>query len=162
MEMVNGDGAYYGTYHWNGRMHPAARVPSNARRCSAVNGLGGHAEVQRCIPLSKWDERYHEFAVEWDGKSFISFFVNAVKVATVHADVTAPTKPPEGMADGGNGGGASLPIMFDDPMYLMLQTALGGDWPGEPTASSSLPVYHVIDYVRYEVRLPPAPKGPAA
>lgn len=34
------------------------------------------------------------------------------------------------------------------PFYLILNTAVGGDWPGNPDESTSLPQYHVIDYVR--------------
>jgi len=33
------------------------------------------------------------------------------------------------------------------PFYLIINTALGGSWPGEPTADTVLPVDHVIDYV---------------
>ena len=34
------------------------------------------------------------------------------------------------------------------PFYLVLNTAVGGDWPGDPDNSTRFPQYHVIDYVR--------------
>jgi len=34
------------------------------------------------------------------------------------------------------------------PMYLIMNTAVGGDWPGEPDETTTFPVYHYIDYVR--------------
>ncbi len=34
------------------------------------------------------------------------------------------------------------------PHYLILNTAVGGDWPGNPDATTTFPQYHDIDYVR--------------
>ena len=165
MEQVNGEPSWFGTYHWNGKYTPASESSSHkpasahagvaaqakeaAGRCSVVHDEGGHGEVQRCVPLTRWDERFHEFAVEWDGASFLSFFINAVHISTVNAGVTPPTRTPEGLQEGSP---APTPSFYDDPMFLMLQTAVGGPWPGEPTGATALPVHHVIDYVRYESR----------
>lgn len=49
------------------------------------------------------------------------------------------------------------------PHYLILNTAVGGQWPGNPDASTSFPQYHDIDYVRvyqrkaYNGIVPPRP-----
>lgn len=143
VEQVNGEPAYYGTYHWNGNYRGARGVAEH--RCSVVEHDGwGHGEVQRCAPLRRWDEEYHEYAVEWDGASHVSFYVNAVHVGTTDA-TTTPTRDP-----------GAPPAFYDDPMFLMLQTALGGAWSGEPDEQTELPAYHRVDYVRYEARLPGA------
>ena len=34
------------------------------------------------------------------------------------------------------------------PHYLILNTAVGGKWPGNPDESTAFPQYHDIDYVR--------------
>jgi len=34
------------------------------------------------------------------------------------------------------------------PHYLILNTAVGGDWPGNPDSTTVFPQYHDIDYVR--------------
>jgi len=34
------------------------------------------------------------------------------------------------------------------PMYLIINTAVGGDWPGEPDETTPFPVTHLVDYVR--------------
>jgi beta-glucanase (GH16 family) len=34
------------------------------------------------------------------------------------------------------------------PFYIVLNTAVGGDWPGDPDGTTVFPQYHVIDYVR--------------
>ena len=35
-----------------------------------------------------------------------------------------------------------------EPMYLLLNLAVGGDWPGAPDASTPFPSYFEIDYIR--------------
>ncbi len=40
------------------------------------------------------------------------------------------------------------------PHYLILNTAVGGGWPGNPDASTTFPQHHDIDYVRYYQRGP--------
>jgi beta-glucanase (GH16 family) len=34
------------------------------------------------------------------------------------------------------------------PMYLLLDLAVGGDWPGAPDASTVFPAYYDVDWVR--------------
>ena len=46
------------------------------------------------------------------------------------------------------GAPAPRPLLWDEPWYLILNSALGGPWPGEPTEKTQLPTYHRIDYVR--------------
>ncbi len=43
----------------------------------------------------------------------------------------------------------------DETMYLILNTAVGGDWPGSPDGSTILPQFHEIDYVRVSVPADP-------
>ena len=35
-----------------------------------------------------------------------------------------------------------------EPFYIILNTAVGGTWPGSPDSTSVFPQYHIIDYVR--------------
>jgi beta-glucanase (GH16 family) len=34
------------------------------------------------------------------------------------------------------------------PMYLIMNLAVGGDWPGAPSKYTKFPAYFNIDYVR--------------
>jgi beta-glucanase (GH16 family) len=43
----------------------------------------------------------------------------------------------------------------DVPMYLILNTAVGGTWPGDPNATTALPQVHEVDYVRVYRRAVP-------
>lgn len=67
---------------------------------------------------------YHTFAVDWQpGK--LAFYVDGVERWRYAAgDVIA------------------------EPMYLMLNLAVGGDWPGPPDASTVFPATMSVDYVR--------------
>ena len=87
--------------------------------------------------------------VEWDGASFLRFFLDSTLISEVRAGQTEPTRPPDNVQQGST---KWFPVFHADPMFLMLQTAVGGGWPGEPRDSTELPVHHRIDYVRYEVR----------
>ena len=45
--------------------------------------------------------------------------------------------------------------IFQRPFYLILNTAVGGYWPGYPNQGSVFPQYHEIDYVRWYVESDP-------
>jgi hypothetical protein len=39
------------------------------------------------------------------------------------------------------------PDFYDVPYYMILNTAVGGPWPGDPDPQTKFPLYHYIDYV---------------
>ena len=43
---------------------------------------------------------------------------------------------------------ADYPAPFDQPFYILLNVAVGGNWPGSPNASTTFPVTMEVDYVR--------------
>jgi beta-glucanase (GH16 family) len=38
--------------------------------------------------------------------------------------------------------------VFEQDMHLLLNLAVGGDWPGSPDASTAFPAELTVDYVR--------------
>ncbi|WP_354637955.1 ricin-type beta-trefoil lectin domain protein [Kitasatospora camelliae] len=50
--------------------------------------------------------------------------------------------------------------VFDHPFFLILNLAVGGDWPGSPDGSSSFPQTMVVDYVRASTSNGPGRTGP--
>ncbi len=76
---------------------------------------------------------FHEFAVEWSPNRIDWFVDGALRFSST---ATIPT----------------------EPFYVILNTAVGGDWPGAPNGSTVFPQLHEIDYVRVYV---PADPGPA-
>jgi len=48
--------------------------------------------------------------------------------------------------------------VFDHPFFLVMNLAVGGDWPGNPDATTPNPADMVVDYVRvYKIPTVPAP-----
>jgi beta-glucanase (GH16 family) len=75
---------------------------------------------------------FHVFAVEWDS-NHMTFFVDGNAFFTVNRDQLESTRGP---------------WVFDHPFFIILNNAVGGDFPGPPGAGTVLPQDMVIDYVR--------------
>ena len=41
-----------------------------------------------------------------------------------------------------------FPAPFDQPFYILLNVAVGGNWPGAPDGNTRFPVSMEVDYVR--------------
>ena len=86
----------------------------------------------------KWEQKYfegadfskdfHVFAIEWEA-DHITWFVDGQEVHTTRQRIP------------------------DVPFYIILNTAVGGDWPGNPGGSTEFPQTHDIDYVRVYQRV---------
>mmetsp|Transcript_5561 Transcript_5561/g.9423 ORF Transcript_5561/g.9423 Transcript_5561/m.9423 type:complete len:174 (-) Transcript_5561:235-756(-) len=124
MEMVSGDGTLYSTYHYQ-TSWPAAN-------CSYPDG---HEEVYSAVTMpSDWDTTYHEYAVE-RSSSHIAFVIDGDTVGNWTGDT-------------GESGDPAVPLLWPMSFHLILNTAVGGSWPGEPTADTVFPTHHYVDYVR--------------
>jgi beta-glucanase (GH16 family) len=86
---------------------------------------------------------FHVYAVDWDADA-VRFFIDATNYATF----TRQQWP----------AGAVWP--FDHNFFLLLNLAVGGDWPGPPDSSTVFPQQMLVDYVRvYRRKLPNLPVG---
>jgi beta-glucanase (GH16 family) len=74
----------------------------------------------------RWPDGFHVYAAEWDSNQ-IRFYVDGVE----HFRATS----------------AEVPIS-STPMHVVLNTAVGGNFDGDPDASTIFPQVHLIDYVR--------------
>lgn len=151
LEMINGDGFAHGTYHWESS-YPA-------KPCSEpVGHLSWTA--QRLMP-NDWDTAFHEYAVE-RGPNYVAYVYDGVVLANTTG--TAAGVPPTGSAAQAAAAGSSVeapegsaanaptPLYWDVPFYCILNTAIGGPWPGPASNKTKLPVQHVVDYVRVVAR----------
>jgi beta-glucanase (GH16 family) len=74
---------------------------------------------------------FHVFGIEWE-PSAIRWYVDGARYATRAAsDLPAGTR-----------------WVFDHPFFVLLNLAVGGNWPGNPDASTVLPQELVVDWVR--------------
>lgn len=77
------------------------------------------------------DANYHVYAVEWDSNG-VRWFVDGNQFySATRAQVEQY----------GN-------WVYDHPFFILLNVAVGGDWPGSPDGSSSFPQRMYVDYVR--------------
>jgi beta-glucanase (GH16 family) len=74
---------------------------------------------------------FHLYAVEWEPGT-VRFYVDANLYATLN------------QAQWPAGG----TWVFDHPFFLLLNVAVGGDWPGSPDATTVFPQQMLVDYVR--------------
>jgi len=94
---------------------------------SGGKGLGGGYT----LPSGKFADDYHVFAVEWEPGA-IRFYVD---------DHLYETRTPSDLPAGAR-------WVFDHPFFILLNVAVGGDWPGNPDATTSFPQTMQVDYVR--------------
>ncbi len=78
-----------------------------------------------------FSDDFHVYAIDWSPAG-ITWSVDGVAYSTV-----APADLPSGTR-----------WVFDHPFFLILNVAVGGNWPGYPDATTSFPQEMVVDYVR--------------
>ncbi len=92
----------------------------------APTGVQGSAESP--TPLSAG---FHTYGVEWEPER-ISFLLDGTVYKTI-----MPSDLPAG---------AAWP--FEHPFFLLLDLAVGGEWPGPPNAQTHFPAQMLVDWVR--------------
>jgi len=88
------------------------------------------------LPVGNFDEGFHVFSIEWT-ENRITWFVD---------DVPYQRMRPEDLPVNGR-------WVFDQPFFLILNVAVGGNFVGSPDASTQFPQTMLVDYVRvYELK----------
>ena len=99
-----------------------------------------HSESQGSYTLDEgsFSEEYHVFDVEWEpGK--ISWYVDGKLIHTEDNWYSAT----EGQGE------ITYPAPFDQPFYIILNLAVGGNWPGNPDDTTDIKnSAYYIDYVK--------------
>jgi len=94
---------------------------------SGANGIG----KPFAIDSGRFADDYHVYAVEWSPDR-VEFLVDGKSYHTV-----TPASLPAGAQ-----------WVYDHPFYLILNVAVGGNWPGNPDETSVFPQKMLVDYVR--------------
>lgn len=97
---------------------------------------GGHASYGLSYALSsgKLSDDFHTFYIIWDASKIMWFFDNTL-YCTIN---TQPT-------------GLNA---FRAPFFIIINLAVGGNWPGSPDASTDFPQTMAIDYIRVYQDIP--------
>lgn len=101
-----------------------------------VHGPGYSGEHAIGAPFSlpegqRFCDEFHVLAVEWEPEG-IRLYVDGKQYQSL-----GPASLPEGAK-----------WVFDRPFYLILNLAVGGEWPGSPGGTSRFPQKMLVDYVR--------------
>ena len=91
---------------------------------SGAQGFGGHIELPKPVSAD-----FHQFAIEWNADEIRWFIDGKPFHRATPADVAGEW-------------------VYRQPFYLLLNLAVGGNWPGYPDASTSFPQQFQVDYVR--------------
>jgi len=77
----------------------------------------------------RFDTGFHIFGIEW-GPDYINFYVDDV----LYNQITPEDAPGE--------------WVFDQPFYILMNVAVGGNFVGPPNAETKFPQSMLVDYVR--------------
>ncbi|WP_339898530.1 family 16 glycosylhydrolase [uncultured Gilvimarinus sp.] len=139
MEAVNPNAG--GGNETHGTLHYGQAWPNNINTGSAYTP-----------PANVWEE-FHTYAVEWE-QGEIRWYVDDVHFATQTQDDWF-TYYWGGQEQGFQLGADDAP--FDQNFHMLLNVAVGGNWPGAPDGSATFPQTMEVDYVRvYECSADPA------
>lgn len=118
MEAINLGGAGGNDIH--GTIHYGGSFPGN------------QSSGQSVTVASSATALFHEYALEWDEQE-IRWYLDGILFST--RNVWSSTAQ-------------AYPAPFDQPFYILINTAVGGNWPGPPDVSTLFPVTMEVDYVR--------------
>lgn len=114
------------------------REPSNVHGTIHGPGYSGSEGISAKYELSggrRFDRKFHVFAVEWK-PNVIRFYVDGDLYRTI-----TPAALPKGTQ-----------WVYDHPFFLLLNLAIGGNWPGAPDRTTSFPQEMQVDFVRVFTR----------
>lgn len=78
---------------------------------------------------------FHRYAVEWAPNDIKFFFDNKLIAERTPADLPAGTG-----------------WVYDHPFFIILNVAVGGNWPGNPDQTTAFPQQMLVNYVRVYTR----------
>jgi beta-glucanase (GH16 family) len=128
----------YGTWAASGEMDIVELVGHEPSRVHGTLHYGGPAPQNTNsgayydLPSGTFADGFHVFAMEWE-RGEIRWYV----------DQRLYQRQTEWYSTGG-----AYPAPFDQRFHLVLNVAVGGNWPGYPDASTSFPQSMEVDYVR--------------
>jgi Glycosyl hydrolases family 16 len=97
--------------------------------CSWHSNVGGqHSADTKTIDVPDTSAGFHTYSLEWT-KDVVNWYFDEIQVAS------HPT-----------------PQDFHQPMYMLVNLAVGGHWPGDPNSSTRFPATYSIDWIRAYTR----------
>lgn len=107
-----------------GTVHGSLHGPSTERPTSDLTSIFSLPGGQR------FADQFHLYAVEWE-QNLVRFYVDS----NLYASFDSSQWPAGGK------------WVFDHPFFIILNLAVGGNWPGSPDDSTKFPQSMLVDYV---------------
>ena len=116
-------------------MEMVGHEPDTIHGTLHYGSLGDHTYTGKPISLSngeKFIDEFHVFAVEWE-EGEIRWYLDGELYQTQSVWHTK---------------NADFPAPFDQKFHIILNLAVGGNWPGSPDETTVFPQRMEVDYVR--------------
>jgi len=132
----------YGTWAASGEIDIVELVGHEPDRVHGTLHYGGewpdnvYSGAPFVLPSGTFADRFHTFTLEWE-EGEIRWYVDGEHYQT----------QTEWRSSGG-----PFPAPFDQPFHLVLNVAVGGNWPGYPDARTVFPQSMAVEYVRVFTR----------
>lgn len=97
------------------------------------SGMGGQGQSFTLPSQANLAEDFHVWSADWDSTG-IRFALDGIPTFEITKDYVENT--------------LNQPWVYDQEFYLILNLAVGGDWPGSPNAETQFPAQMLVDYVR--------------
>ncbi len=94
------------------------------------SGAEGKSKPFKLTSTPSFHDDFHTFAIEWS-ESEVLWFIDGQQYHRVTPDDLKPSE-----------------WVFNTPFFMILNLAVGGNWPGNPDDKTTLPQDYSIDYVR--------------
>lgn len=104
-------------------MEMIGRNPRRVYMSLHDNNPGSESDASESYEGPDFSGGYHTFGVDWQ-RSYVRVYVDGVQRAEFTHHIP------------------------DQPMWIVVDTAVGGDWPGAPDESTHFPQHFDIDYIR--------------
>lgn len=92
------------------------------------SGAKGYGQPYN-LDKGRYADDFHVFALEWEATE-LRWYMDGVKYFSARPQQLAGQ------------------WVFDHPFFIILNLAIGGDWPGPPDVTTQLPQQMLVDYVR--------------
>ena len=110
-------------------MELVGHLPKTSHGTAHYNENGHLYKGSSYVIQNKFSEEFHVFSIFWDN-NIIRWYVDYNKFFELGSTDVGSTYP------------------FNDPFFFIMNIAVGGNWPGDPDATTVFPQEMQVDYVR--------------
>ncbi len=125
----------YGNWPTSGEIDLMEMVGHEANKVYGTLHYGpgpGSTSISRgyTLPSGIFNDEFHVFSLEWKQDELKLYVDNNLFSTVQKSDIGALTWP------------------FNEDFFLIFNLAVGGNWPGNPDASTYFPQWLIVDYIR--------------